>query len=470
MARAARLSRPPTALHNGGRRFAWGLAVISFIFGVPVATSASGTFLPYLGSIDSITVVNKLRAEAVTSNGNTVMLRGDFSASSAGDLRGSEVTAFDVISPTGSRLVRVTGLPGIEFGDLDGGAGASQDEIRREMNRGFSLSSGATEDIVVGLAGGDRFVTGAGNDVLRGGAGDDRLNAGAGNDVLDGGRGIDIMIGGTGKDIYVVDNRADRVAEGSKAGIDTVRSSVHWTMPNGVEELILTGKKSLHAIGNAADNIITGNAGANVLEGRAGDDTLDGGRGADTLKGGLGDDNYIVDRATDKTVELANQGDDEVSASVSYTLAAHVEDLTLLGVRDINATGNALDNRLRGNAGDNDLAGGAGADLVIGGAGADRFIFAHSGEHADHISDFLSGTDKLRLDGNVFAGLSAGALDPGQFGTPGAQTGFDDFLVYDQASGVLSYDATGNGGSLQTIVTLNPGATLLATDIQVFVV
>ncbi|MBX9607229.1 MAG: hypothetical protein K2Y51_13475 [Gammaproteobacteria bacterium] len=448
--------------------------MISFIFGVPVATSASGTFQPslgtYLGSIGSVTVVNKLRAEAVTSNDNKVVLRGDFSANSTGDLGGGEITGFDVISPSGSRLIRVTGLPGTKLEDLNGAAGATQSEIQREMKRGFSLTSGAADDVVVGLAGNDRFITGAGDDELRGGAGDDRLDARAGNDVLDGGRGVDRMIGGAGNDSYVVDNRGDRVVEGNKAGIDTVRSSIHWTMAKGVEELVLTGKKNLHAVGNAADNVITGNSGANVLEGRAGDDTLDGGRGDDTLKGGLGDDKYTVDRGTDKTVELANQGHDEVFSSVSYTLAVHVEDLTLLGSRDIDATGNDLDNRLRGNDGDNDLAGGAGADILIGEAGADRFIFAHSGQDADRISDFLSGTDKLRLDGNVFAGLSAGALDPGQLGAPGAQSGGDDFLVYDQTSGVLSYDATGNGGSLQTIVTLEPGTTLLATDIQVFVV
>ncbi len=448
--------------------------MISFVFGVPVAASASGTFQPsigaYLGSITSVEIVNKLRAEALTSNGNTVLLRGDFDPNSAGDLRGSEITGFDVISPAGSRLLRVTGLPSTKFEELGGAGGASQSGIQREMNRGFSLTSGAADDVVVGLAGNDRMVTGAGNDVLRGGAGDDRLNAGAGKDVLDGGRGVDLLIGGLGNDKYVVDNRGDRVAEGNKGGSDTVSSSVHWTMPKGVEDLALTGKNNLHAVGNAAGNVITGNSGANVLEGRAGDDRLDGARGADTLKGGLGDDNYIVDRTTDKIIELANQGHDEVFASVNYTLPAYVENLTLLGSRDMDATGNSLANQLRGNAGDNDLAGGAGADLLIGGAGADRFIFAHGGEHADRISDFLSGTDKLRLDGNVFAGLSAGALDPNQLGAPGAQTGGDDFLVYDQASGVLSYDATGNGGTLQTIVTLSPDTTLLATDIQVFIV
>ena len=49
------------------------------------------------------------------------------------------------------------------------------------------------------------------------------------------------------------------------------------------------------------------------------------------------------------------QGTDTVLASVTYTLGANVENLTLTGAADINGTGNTLDNVLTGNAGNNVL-------------------------------------------------------------------------------------------------------------------
>ncbi len=447
--------------------------MISFVFGVKVVMAANGTFSPslstYLGNITGLTDINRLRVEASTTSGNKVTLRGDFDFNNAGDLRGSDVTGFEVRTPGGALLVSVLGIPDTEFEDLDGSAADWLGQINKAMRQGFTLSSGATADLVIGLGGNDIFVTGAGNDVLRGGAGNDRLTAGLGNDKLDGGLGIDIMNGGTGNDLYTVDNLKDRVIEGTSGGVDSVTSSDHWTMANGVEKLAFTGTRGLRAIGNALGNTITGNAGANVLEGRAGNDILNGKTGADIMRGGLGDDTYFVDRATDKAVELASQGNDTVNAASSYTLGANVENLSLLLSGDFDATGNALANRIRGNAGDNVIAGLGGADVLIGGLGADKFAFAHTGANADDITDFVSGTDSLWLDPTVFSALTAGNLDASQFRDSGVAADGNDFLVYDQASGVLSYDANGDGVTLVEIVDLGTSTVLSATDIHVAV-
>ena len=72
--------------------------------------------------------------------------------------------------------------------------------------------------------------------------------------------------------------------------------------------------------------------------------------------------------------EAASAGTDLVQSSVTYTLGANVENLTLTGAVAINGTGNTLANVLTGNSGDNVLTGGAGNDTMVGGAGNDTYV------------------------------------------------------------------------------------------------
>ena len=78
------------------------------------------------------------------------------------------------------------------------------------------------------------------------------------------------------------------------------------------------------------------------------------------MNGGAGDDTYVVDNPGDVVTEAPNQGTDTVQSSISYTLGANVENLTLTGSGAINGTGNALNNVIFGNIGSNFLTGGAG--------------------------------------------------------------------------------------------------------------
>ena len=225
-----------------------------------------------------------------------------------------------------------------------------------------------------GFTGTISFSGTAGNDWVKGGTGNDDLTGGNGNDYLNGGTGTDFLIGGKGNDTFVVDNIGDIIAEGLNDGIDTVESSITWTLKTNLENLTLTGTTAINGTGNTLNNIITGNAADNVLTGGLGNDTLTGGAGADTLIGDAGNDSYYVDNTADSITENLNEGTDIVFSSVTYTLTTNVENLTLQGTTAINGTGNTLNNIITGNAADNVLTGGLGNDTLTGNAGADTLI------------------------------------------------------------------------------------------------
>ncbi|MHC8373711.1 M10 family metallopeptidase C-terminal domain-containing protein [Pseudomonas sp. MDT1-85] len=352
-------------------------------------------------------------------------------------------------------------------------ADEGRDLVRTAVS--YTLSANVEDGVLLGVA----ALNLTGNELdnsLTGNAAANILDGKAGADTLDGGLGADLMIGGSGNDTYIVDNLKDVVSETSTLAseVDTVRSSVSWTLSANVENLILAGTNNLNGVGNALDNVLTGNAGNNVLNGAAGLDTLnggagddtyvldqageltrlqetadqgrdllnityastpststvdlsqsnlqnvenvtltglgaftvvgndlnntllgnasvndlqggagndwlDGGVGADTLSGGSGDDTYVITDNAANVTELADEGRDLIRTAVSYTLSANVEDGVLLGVAALNLTGNELANSLTGNAAANLLDGKAGADILDGGAGNDTYIIDNLGD------------------------------------------------------------------------------------------
>ncbi len=223
------------------------------------------------------------------------------------------------------------------------------------------------------------------DNVLSGFGGNDTLYGGAGNDILDGGGGANTLAGGVGDDIYRVLDARDAIIEASGEGTDLVQSAVTITLAANVENLTLTGTAAINGSGNESNNSIVGNDAANVLSGLAGNDTLsggggndtlDGGTGADAMAGGVGNDTYLVDDAGDAITEANAAGTDSVSSTVTYTLGANLENLTLTGAVNINGSGNELGNILTGNTGNNVLTGAAGNDIVNGGAGFDTAVFS----------------------------------------------------------------------------------------------
>ena len=116
-----------------------------------------------------------------------------------------------------------------------------------------------------------------------GNAGNNILTGNSANNILNGGAGVDTLIGGLGNDNYIVDNAGDLVTETSTLAteIDTVQSSITYTLGTNLENLTLTGTTAINGTGNALNNIILGNGANNILTGAAGKDTLTGGLGSD---------------------------------------------------------------------------------------------------------------------------------------------------------------------------------------------
>jgi len=275
--------------------------------------------------------------------------------------------------------------------------GSGMDTVKSSVN--YELTANVERLTLTGTAAIDgtgndlrNTLTGnTGNNLLDGGLENDSLQGGAGNDTLAGGLGNDTLLGGSGNDVYRVDSLLDKVYETTTTtsttnagGIDSVESSVTWTLGSYVEHLTLTGTADINGTGNSLNNVLSGNSGGNVLNGKG---------GSDTLIGGGGDDRYVVNGG-DTVDEEAGAGIDVVISTVGYTLTAHVENLTLTGTAAINGTGNALDNTLTGNVAVNVLDGGLGADTMIGGAGNDTYGVDSAGDVV--VEAASGGTDIVR--------------------------------------------------------------------------
>ncbi|QBE63356.1 calcium-binding protein [Pseudoduganella lutea] len=305
-----------------------------------------------------------------------------------------------------------------------------------------------------GNAAANLLTGGAGNDTLAGGAGKDTLAGMAGNDTLDGGAGEDrAWVGGAFADYTRKREGGDTVLVHASTGDRTVLRDIEWVQ-------FADGTRPIDAL---QDGII-GN-GADVLNGTAGADRLDGDGGADTMAGGAGNDTYVVDVAGDVIVEAADAGRDMVEVGLgngTYTLAANVEDATIMSSGAAGITGNDLANALTGNGAANALTGGAGNDTLDGGKGNDA-LAGGSGDdvyHVDATGDKVTesadgGTDtvittlaKYTLGANVenvtYTGTGAFAAAGNALGN--VIVGGKGNDTVDGAAGIDTYVATGAFG------------------------
>ncbi|MGE0664582.1 MAG: calcium-binding protein, partial [Hyphomonadaceae bacterium] len=236
---------------------------------------------------------------------------------------------------------------------------------------GFDTITGVEN--AIGSALGDILVGSTEANVLNGGAGNDTLVGGAGNDTLIGGDHFDTvdysgagggveanlgtgMANNDGQGGFDILTQLENIIGTASADLLDGAGDANTLTGNGGNDRLRGAGGNDLLIGGAGIDTLEGGADLDTLDGGADGDILDGGSGADQMIGGTGDDRYIVDNAGDAITELAVEGFDQVESSISYTLAAEVDMLTLTGAA-FTGTGNGGGNVIVGTGDYNILSG-----------------------------------------------------------------------------------------------------------------
>lgn len=268
--------------------------------------------------------------------------------------------------------------------------GTAAADLRDLSGLGFSMINFGMPILL--LAGNDSLSGASGNLYVDGGSGNDTLRGGAGDDRLFGGTGDDLLAGGEGDDYYVVDSVGDVIVETGSTAHDGVETTLlRYRLAEGLESLTinLMGQPrigSALAIGNLGANYLVVRGYHDRAYGLGGNDTLaSGGFQGDTLYGGRGDDLYRIDSALDVVVERNGEGVDTIETALNtIILGVGIENVTFTNYYSgsLNATGNALNNRIAGGGrsdtiygldGNDTLVGAVGFDMLYGGEGDDTY-------------------------------------------------------------------------------------------------
>ena len=270
-----------------------------------------------------------------------------------------------------------------------------------------TFDSGSDTITINGVAGAENIVgpnivsTILGNDGadnLTGGNQNDILNGGNHNDALDGNDGADTLIGGSGDDIYIFNSGdvdlGETIVEAASGGTDTI-------------SIVTTTDFSAMPAASFDEIEIIKFSGSNI------DATFD----SSQLNGETIELTEVVTGTSDIIINSDTAGETVSFTNLSAsTFTTGTDTLTingLYGSESITAPTNiaVILNGLQGNdtlvggAGADTITGGPGADILTGNNGVDTFSWTTAGgsdsglseSTADTITDFLSGTDKLKL-------------------------------------------------------------------------
>jgi serralysin len=318
-----------------------------------------------------------------------------------------------------------------------------------------SHTLGANVENLVFVGSGD--FAGSGNALdnsITGGAGNDTLNGEAGSDtaVYSGARADYQIVQQTGAagTIFTVTDLRSGAPDGrdTLTGIESLRfSDIILSLgrfPANLNLSSLDGSNGFRLSGALGDQSGGSVASAGDVNGDGFADMIVGAQSADTH----GASYVIYGRAPDTAV-------DRTGTAASQTLA-----------------GGAFDDTLSGLGGDDRLFGNGGNDVLTGGAGNDAFIFntaLNALTNVDTVADFNVAQDTMLLDNAVFTALTTtGTLASAAFFIGAAAHDADDRIIYDSATGALSYDPDGTGSITATqFATLSTGLALTNNDFTI---
>jgi Ca2+-binding RTX toxin-like protein len=356
---------------------------------------------------------------------------------------------------------------------IDGGAGF---DYASYFNATTGITASLADSTVnTGEAAGDTYaqiegLTGSAfADILIGNGGDNWLLGGGGADQLQGGTGFDTAGYGNSA-IGLTASLLDPSANTGEAAGD-VYTSIEGLSGSSFNDIL---------IGNAGNNMLSGGFGNDLLSGGDGNDQLLGGSGDDFLEGGAGSDVLNGGDGTDMVsyYQYADSGGGGVTASLENASinTGNAAGDTYVSIE--NLAGTFWNDTLIGNSGNNVIDGVNGADVfngrggmdtLTGNGGGDTFVFnsAIGAGNLVTISGFAHGQDHFNLDNAIFTQLGAeGGLGAAAFVNGAAALDADDRIIFNAATGNVSYDADGSGaGAAVVFATMqNLGVALDHTD------
>lgn len=163
-------------------------------------------------------------------------------------------------------------------------------------------------------------------------------------------------------------------------------------------------------------------------------------------------DELAFDTAKPNVAKGSNRGDvlsskaDGITKAGDLVLARDGNDKVFAKGGNDTLDGAGGKDKLHGGDGDDTILGGIGRDKLWGDDGQDSFLFREI-DAIDVLKDFDPSDDSILLSAAVFSGLEPGTILPSQFNDGATPLDGDSRIIFDKATGVISYDRDGDGST-----------------------